>query len=65
MQNTAMAIMVWQTLVDEDKRGRVMSFYTMAFQGAPRRSGRCSADGWPSPWGGNTGSRSPSPSRVC
>ena len=34
-----------QTLVPEDKRARVMSYYTMAFFGA-RRSAAC----WPARW---------------
>ncbi len=34
-----------QTIVDEDKRGRVMSFYTMSFMGA-RRWAAC----WPAAW---------------
>jgi hypothetical protein len=31
MIQTAASSTVLQTIVDEDKRGRVMSFYTMAF----------------------------------
>jgi MFS family permease len=34
MQVMASANTIMQTIVDEDKRGRVMSFYTMAFVGA-------------------------------
>jgi len=33
MANTAACNIVLQTVVDEDKRGRVMGFYTMAFMG--------------------------------
>jgi MFS family permease len=33
MQGMAASNTVIQTLVDEDKRGRVMSYYTMAFMG--------------------------------
>lgn len=33
MQQTAASNIIMQTIVDEDKRGRVMSFYTMAFIG--------------------------------
>jgi predicted MFS family arabinose efflux permease len=33
MQTMAASNTVLQTIVDEDKRGRVMSFYSMAFQG--------------------------------
>jgi len=34
MQQMAASNTILQTIVDEDKRGRVMSFYSMAFQGA-------------------------------
>ena len=34
MQQMASSNTILQTIVDEDKRGRVMSFYSMAFQGA-------------------------------
>ena len=34
MQQMAASNTILQTIVDEDKRGRVMSFYAMAFQGA-------------------------------
>jgi predicted MFS family arabinose efflux permease len=34
MQQLASSNTILQTIVDEDKRGRVMSFYSMAFQGA-------------------------------
>ena len=33
MQQMAASNTILQTIVDEDKRGRVMSFYSMAFQG--------------------------------
>jgi MFS family permease len=33
MQQMAASNTILQTIVDEDKRGRVMSFYAMAFQG--------------------------------
>ena len=33
MQQMAASNTVLQTIVDDDKRGRVMSFYSMAFQG--------------------------------
>lgn len=36
-----------QTMVDEDKRGRVMGFFGMAFQGAASRSAACWSAGWP------------------
>jgi predicted MFS family arabinose efflux permease len=34
MQQLAASNTILQTITDEDKRGRVMSFYAMAFQGA-------------------------------
>jgi len=33
MQQMAASNTILQTIVDEDKRGRVMSFYSMSFQG--------------------------------
>ena len=46
MQGMAASNTIIQTLVDEDKRGRVMSYYTMAFVGmAPFGSLLAGTDG--------------------
>lgn len=56
MVQTAASNTILQTIVVDDKRGRVMSFYVMCLMGTTHRSGVC----WPEPWRPGWGHRKPS-----